>query len=141
VTTLQVDVRWRPEDSPVNCAYDKSFHGQCDAVLAEAIAHIDRNYLTLTTIKHPDRAESERFWNFSLGGVEAALKKWAVSCPMLDEAHVLVDVGYCSIEIKPAAEKFHSGKSLATCAALMISVPAHPLVKAPRQKEQANALA
>jgi len=141
VPTFQVDLRWRPEGSPINCAYDKSFHGQRDAVLAEAIDHIGRNYLTLTTIKHSDRAESDRFWNFSLGDIEAALKKGAGSCHMLDEAHVLVDIGYYSIEIKSAGEKFHFGESLATCAAFMITVSAHPLVEAPRLKEQTTALA
>ena len=33
-------------------------------VTREALDYIQRNYLRETVIKHPDRAEAERLWNF-----------------------------------------------------------------------------
>ena len=39
----------------------------------EALDYIQRNYLKETVIKHPDRAEAERVWNFPYAAVEEAL--------------------------------------------------------------------
>ncbi|WP_395668006.1 hypothetical protein [Rhodoferax sp.] len=75
-----------------------------------------------------------------MADIEAALKLAVGSCPMLDEAHVFVDIGFSSIQIRTAGEKCKALKSLAHGGSFMISVPAHQLAKAPLLKEQANAL-
>lgn len=139
MNTIQVDVRWRPEDSIVNCTYDKSFLGQPDAVLAEVLLHIERNYLTLTTIKHPDYAESSRFWNFSLSTIEAALRQTAANLLLLGDVCLWVDIGYHSLAIRPAEDAIKPAKSPASLP--VTRVPAHPLARSPRQQDGACASA
>ena len=39
----------------------------------EALDYIQRNYLRETVIKHPQRAEAERFWNFPYAAIEEAV--------------------------------------------------------------------
>lgn len=39
----------------------------------EALSYIQRNYLRETVIKHPDRAEATRVWNFPYAAIEEAL--------------------------------------------------------------------
>jgi|SRR5436190_21382200 len=39
----------------------------------EALGYIQRNYLHETVVKHPQRAEAERFWNFPYAAVEEAV--------------------------------------------------------------------
>ncbi|MDP3654550.1 MAG: hypothetical protein Q8R67_23045 [Rhodoferax sp.] len=106
--------------------------------MQEALAYIERNYLTLTTIKHPDRAESTRFWNFALSDIEAALQQSAKKFSMRDEVCIWVDIGYHSIQMRSAGEAPHSVKSPSTSNSLLIRVPAHPLARAPRQEDRAS---
>ena len=42
-------------------------------ITRDAISFIERNYLKETVIKHPDRPEAERFWNFPLSAIEEAV--------------------------------------------------------------------
>lgn len=100
VSELQIDVRWRPEGADTNVSHDKSFRGEQAAAMSETVAHIERNYLTLTTIKHPDRAESTRFWNFNLTEIQAALVELTDGAVSDRDTIIQVDVGYQAVIIK-----------------------------------------
>ena len=69
----QIDVVWFPEGAGGDRFEEKEFRGPLSAILREAIDFIARNYLKETVVKHPQRAEAERFWNFPLGAIEEAL--------------------------------------------------------------------
>ena len=99
MSELQIDVRWRPEGADASISHDKTFRGSQAVAIAEAVAHIERNYLTLTTIKHPDRAESTRFWNFNLSEIEAALVKLTDVAASDRDTIIQVDVGYQALII------------------------------------------
>lgn len=99
MSELQIDVRWRPEGAAVNASYDKSFQGDKAEAIAEALAHIERNFLTLSTIKHPDRAECTRFWNFNLPEIQAALGKLTDEAGWKRDTIFRVDVGYQTVII------------------------------------------
>lgn len=107
-------------------SHDRSFRGERTAVLAEAVAYIERNYLTVTVIKHPDRAESTRFWNFALLDIKSALGRVVAGLSPESDTPVTVDIGYQSIVISSSVE----GPS--------IQVPAHPHARSP-QSETASA--
>src|SRR5690606_23444717 len=49
------------------------FQGPLGHITREAIGYIERHYLKETVIKHPDRPEAERFWNFPRGALEEAI--------------------------------------------------------------------
>ena len=42
-------------------------------IVRNAIDFVARNYLKEIVIKHPQRPEAERFWNFPLAAIEEAL--------------------------------------------------------------------
>ena len=50
-----------------------SFEGPLARMTHEALSYIQRNYLSETFIKHPDRAEATRVWNFPYAAIEEAL--------------------------------------------------------------------
>ncbi|MCV0438433.1 MAG: hypothetical protein K5880_07360 [Hydrogenophaga sp.] len=129
MSELQIDVRWRPEGAAVNLGHDKSFRGDGTSVLAEAVAHIERNYLMLTTIKHPDCAESTRFWNFDLSDIKTALGKVATGLGSKNGAVVRVDVGYQAVAISACGEL------------PIVRVPAHPRARSPHSESGVAPLA
>ena len=49
------------------------FQGPLGRITRDAISFIQRNYLKETIIKHPDRPEAERFWNFPQAAIEEAV--------------------------------------------------------------------
>lgn len=121
---LHIKVRWRPEGTVVDGSHDWSFQGESTAVLAEAVAYIKRNYLTVTVIKHPDRAESTRFWNFALSDIKSALGQVAAGVRTESCTPITVDVGYQTI-------------IFSSCGTLPnIQVLAHPLAVSPRSKAE-----
>ena len=69
----QIDVVWFPDGAGGDRFEEKEFRGPLSAILRESIDFIARNYLKETVVKHPQRAEAERFWNFPLGAIEEAL--------------------------------------------------------------------
>jgi len=69
----QIDVVWFPDESGGDYFEEKEFRGPLSAILREAIAYIERNHLTEAVIKHPDRPEAERFWNYPAVAIEEAL--------------------------------------------------------------------
>ena len=64
---------WFPDGPGGDRFEEKEFRGPLSVILREAIDFIARNYLKETVVKHPHRAEAERFWNFPLAAIEEAL--------------------------------------------------------------------
>ena len=52
---------------------EKIFKGPLARMTREALGYIQRNYLHETVIKHPDRAEATRVWNFPYAAIEEAV--------------------------------------------------------------------
>lgn len=69
----QIDVVWFPDGPGGDQFEEKTFSGPLARMTREALDYIQRNYLKEMVIKHPDRAEAERVWNFPYAAVEEAL--------------------------------------------------------------------
>jgi len=69
----QIDVVWFPEGAGGDRFDEKTFKGPIDRITRDALSYIKRNYLKQTVIKHPDRAEAERVWNFPFTAIEEAV--------------------------------------------------------------------
>lgn len=70
---VQIDVLWFPEGAGGDRFDEKIFKGPLARMTREALSYIERNYLRETVIKHPDRAEATRVWNFPYAAIEEAL--------------------------------------------------------------------
>ena len=71
--TTQIDVVWFPEGAGGDRFDEKSFEGPLARIARDALNYIQANYLKQTVVKHPDRAEAERFWNFPYAAIEEAV--------------------------------------------------------------------
>ncbi|MDD2942062.1 MAG: putative DNA binding domain-containing protein [bacterium] len=69
----QIDVVWFPDGPGGDKFEEKVFTGPLARMTRDALSHIQRNYLKETIIKHPNRAEADRIWNFPYAAVEEAL--------------------------------------------------------------------
>lgn len=69
----QIDVVWFPEGAGGDRFEEKIFKGPLGRMTREALDYIRRNYLVETVIKHPQRAEAERVWNYPYAAIEEAL--------------------------------------------------------------------
>jgi len=69
----QIDVLWFPDGAGGDRFVEKIFKGPLGRMTREALDYIQRNYLFETVIKHPQRAEAQRFWNFPFAAIEEAL--------------------------------------------------------------------
>ncbi|MCL2453451.1 MAG: putative DNA binding domain-containing protein, partial [Alphaproteobacteria bacterium] len=69
----QIDVLWFPEGAGGDRFDEKIFTGPLARMTREALSYIQRNYLHETVIKHPDRAEATRVWNFPYAAIEEAV--------------------------------------------------------------------
>jgi len=69
----QIDVVWFPEGPGGDRFEEKVFQGPLARITRDAIDYIDRNYLKEIVVKHPNRPEAERFWNFPRAAVEEAV--------------------------------------------------------------------
>jgi len=69
----QIDVVFFPDGPGGDKFEEKELRGPLGRITRDAIAYIERSYLKQTVIKHPDRPEAERLWNFPLAAVEEAL--------------------------------------------------------------------
>lgn len=69
----QIDVVWFPEGAGGDRFDEKIFKGPLARMIREALGYIQRNYLHETVIKHPDRAEATRVWNFPYAAIEEVL--------------------------------------------------------------------
>jgi ATP-dependent DNA helicase RecG len=70
---MQIDVVWFPEGAGGDCFNEKIFKGPLARMAREALGYIQRNFLHETVIKHPDRAEATRVWNFPYAAIEEAV--------------------------------------------------------------------
>ncbi|WP_413924129.1 hypothetical protein [Candidatus Accumulibacter phosphatis] len=70
---MQIDVIWFPEGAGGDRFEEIIFKGPLARMTREALSYIQRNYLRETVIKHPDRAEATRVWNFPYAAIEEAL--------------------------------------------------------------------
>ena len=69
----QIDVVWFPDGPGGDYFEEKEFRGPLAAILRDAMTYIARNFLKEAVVKHPDRPEAERFWNFPVAAIEEAL--------------------------------------------------------------------
>ncbi|RBJ75971.1 transcriptional regulator, partial [Pseudomonas sp. MWU12-2534b] len=69
----QIAVLWCADGTVGDRFDEKIFKGPLASMIRDALSFIQRNYLQETVIKHPDRAEATRFWNFPFAAVEEAL--------------------------------------------------------------------
>ena len=72
-SATQIDVVYFPEGPGGDRFDEKIFVGPLPRITRDAISFIERNYLKETVIKHPDRPEAERLWNFPLAAIEEAV--------------------------------------------------------------------
>lgn len=69
----QIDVVWFPEGAGGDRFVEKVFKGPLARIIRWALEYIQGNYLFETVIKHADRAEATRLWNFPYVAIEEAL--------------------------------------------------------------------
>ena len=139
VRNMQIDVRWRPRIANDSNAFDKSFSGDMGSVEIDVLAHIDRLYLNQTIIKHPDRAETTKLWNFSLFDISRALQSAIEEAVSQDAFHLWVDISHHRIDIRLAdSVQPHDVRCLNPANFLGI-VHAHPLYRAPYEEIDAGA--
>jgi ATP-dependent DNA helicase RecG len=69
----QIDVVWFPEGAGGDRFEEKVFQGPLGRITQDALSYIERSYLKQTIIKHPDRPEADRVWNFPLAAIEEAV--------------------------------------------------------------------
>ena len=69
----QIDVVWFPDGPGGDRFEEKVFEGPLSKVIRSALEYIQRGYLKETVVKHPRRAEADRFWNYPYAAVEEAV--------------------------------------------------------------------
>ncbi len=69
----QIDVVWFPDGPGGDYFEEKEFRGPLAAILRDAVSYIERSFLKEAVVKHPDRPEADRFWNFPVAAIEEAL--------------------------------------------------------------------
>lgn len=69
----QIDVVYFPEGAGGDHFEEKIFKGPLGRITRDALNYIEAQYLKEFVVKHPDRAEAERFWNFPYAAIEEAV--------------------------------------------------------------------
>ena len=69
----QIDVVWFPDGPGGDYFEEKEFRGPLAAILRDAVSYIARSFLKEAVVKHPDRPEADRFWNFPVAAIEETL--------------------------------------------------------------------
>ncbi len=69
----QIDVVYFPDGAGGDRFEERVFQGPLGRITRDAIEYIARSYLKETVVKHPDRSEAERFWNFPRVAIEEAI--------------------------------------------------------------------
>ena len=69
----QIDVVWFPKGAGGDRFEEKIFQGPLGRITRDALSYIERSYLKQTIIKHADRPEADRVWNFPLAAIEEAV--------------------------------------------------------------------
>ena len=71
--TAQIDVVQFPDGLGGNDIIEKTFKGPLHQQIRDALQYIRNVIITEKVVKHPDRAEADRFFNFPYAAVEEAL--------------------------------------------------------------------
>lgn len=66
----QIDVVYFPDGPGGDRFEEKEFRGPLGRITRDALDFIARHYLKEAVLKHPDRPQAERYWNFPLAAVE-----------------------------------------------------------------------
>jgi ATP-dependent DNA helicase RecG len=69
----QIDVVHFPEGPGADTFTEKIFTGPLHVMLQDALAHIRSVVIEEKIVKHPDRAEADRFFNYPFAAIEEAL--------------------------------------------------------------------
>jgi ATP-dependent DNA helicase RecG len=69
----QIDVVYFPDGAGGDRFEEKVFQGPLGQITRDAIDYVARSYLRETVVKHADRSEAERFWNFPRVAIEEAI--------------------------------------------------------------------
>jgi ATP-dependent DNA helicase RecG len=69
----QIDVVQFPEGPAGDTFTEQSFRGPLGRMLQDALRHIRSTVLRERVVKHPERAEAERFFNYPYAAIEEAL--------------------------------------------------------------------
>lgn len=69
----QIDIVWFPDGAGGDRFEEKIFRGPLGRMTRDALSYIERRYLVETVLKHDDRPEAERFWNFPRAAIEEAV--------------------------------------------------------------------
>ena len=69
----QIDVVWSPDGPGGDRFEERQFRGPLSAILRNAITYINHTYLRQVVVKHADRPEVDRFWNFPAASIKEAL--------------------------------------------------------------------
>lgn len=69
----QIDVVYFPDGAGGDRFEEKEFRGPLADITRQALSFIKTQYLKEAVVKHPDRAEAERFWNFPYAAIEEAV--------------------------------------------------------------------
>lgn len=124
--SAHLTITWLPASDRPYAPPPAVFSGPLPRVLAEALDHIDRNYLDVTVIKHGDRPEATRVANFSLAAVREAL---AVAVAHADTSDpVVVDVTISPTELCVHSPTGHLDPSQAELG-FRLHLPVHPAAR------------
>lgn len=69
----QIDVVFFPDGPGGDRLDEKEFRGPLARITRDAIDYIVNRYLKETVLKHADRSEAERFWNYPRAAIEEAI--------------------------------------------------------------------
>lgn len=69
----QIDVVWMPEGPSGSTFTEKTFAGPLSQILIESLDYIKRNYLIQSVVKHADRPEATRHYNYPFTALEEAV--------------------------------------------------------------------
>ncbi len=69
----QIDVVWMPDGSGGSTFTEKTFSGPISQILIESLDYIKRNHLVQAVVKHSDRPEATRYYNYPFIALEEAV--------------------------------------------------------------------
>lgn len=69
----QIDIVHFPQGADADQFSEKTFIGPLGRITRDALTYIQNHYLHETVVKHPNRAEAERFWDYPYQAIEEAV--------------------------------------------------------------------
>ncbi len=93
----QIDVVYFPDGAGGDRFEEKEFRGPLAHITQQALNYIKAQYLKEAVVKHPDRAEAERFWNFPYAAIEEAVVNavYHRSYEIREPIEIRIDQHYC----------------------------------------------